>query len=166
MQGRAADILGVHLAARDGHGHRERSRILRGLGALWRARRQTQRLVKGGHLDPVDIPRRQAMPLAQVKRCAHRRLRPAAHRKRFEILLKDEPALPKVGPDIRNLGRFHRHRRRTGKAIRRQIGRRHPRHRAPARPILEHRGMVDAAHHLTAWSVILGDPDGLAGLPP
>jgi hypothetical protein len=59
---------------------------------------------------------------------------------------------------------FHADGRRTGKSVCRQIGSRHACHCTPARAVLDHGRMVDAAHHLAAWSVILGNAQRFACL--
>ena len=100
----------------------------------------------------------------QVGGRLYRRLRPAAHRIRLEILLAQAPALSQIGPEIADLFALDHERRRAGEAGGGEVGGTRTRHRAPAGAILDHGGKVDAAHHLTARPVIFGDAQRLAGL--
>ena len=103
------------------------------------------------------------MVALQLRRRLDRRLRPAAHRIGLEILLVDAPARAHIAPQAGDVIAFQGDCRRPGKAFARQTCRRRPRHGAPARTVLDHGRIVDAAHHLAARAVVLGNAQRLAG---
>ena len=91
-----------------------------------------------------------------------RRLRPAADGPWLEILLHDPPALAEIAPDLARP--IEQEGRRAGETIGREKRRRHTRERAPARTVLHHGRMVDAAQHLAARAVIFGGAERVARL--
>src|SRR5690349_5332926 len=72
----------------------------------------------------------------------HRRLRPAAHGIRLEILLEDPPARAEVAPAFARRVGLDGQRGRAGESALREERGAHPGVRAPARAVLEHRRVL------------------------
>ena len=120
--------------------------------------------MEGIDLDVTDVIGAKTIRQHQITHAVDRRMCPAADRIRLYILRLHDPAAAKIGPEGCRLLSLDRDRRRTGKAAFGKDGRGDADHRTPARPVMQHAGIRDLAHHLAAGAMIFGDADGLAKL--
>ena len=125
---------------------------------------QTHPFMEGVDADVPDILMRQAVRHHQFADAVNRRMRPAADRIGLHILVGHDPARTQVGPDTRHLVGLDGDGRRAGESLLGKDGGRNADHCTPARPVMEHAGAGDLAHHLASRAVIFGDADGLAEL--
>jgi len=102
--------------------------------------------------------------LLQGQRAGDGRLRPAANRVRLEVLLGDEPSVTQIGPNAGYVSAFDCQRWRAGKATAGHQPGTDAGHRSPARAVLNHGRIVNAAHHRQAWAVVFSDAQCVAGL--
>ena len=145
---------------RDGKGQR----ILRHRGAVGHALEQTGAFMEGVDLDVSYVIGAEPVCQHQITHAVDRRMRPAADRIGLYILRLHHPAAAEIGPEGCRLFSLDRDRRRAGETTFGQNGRGDTDHRTPARPVMQHAGVRDLAHHLAAGAVIFGDADGLAKL--
>ena len=117
--------------------------------------------MKGVYFDLLDLMCAKTMLLHQAAGALNRGLRPAANGVGFVILLAHVPPLTKICPIT--VGFFDGDGGSACKSLSRELGGSDPCHGAPARPVFEHSGMINAAHHLAPRAVIFSDAKCMPG---
>ena len=147
------------------HQHRRSSkpqRILRlGRGSR-RLHHQSRGFSKGPDRNPLHLLGLKPVRALEPPQRIQGGMGPATDRIGFDIVPDHGPVLPQIAPDMRQFRRLHGDRRGTCKAALGHQKSLRPNERPHARTVMQHRGIVDLAHHLAARSVIFGDAQRLA----
>ena len=136
--------------------------ILRLCGAGGHAGEQTGSLVKGADFERGDVPMCEAMVVHHLSDGVNGGVGPAADRIGLDVIIGHGPAGAESVPELRHIWRLNRNGRRAGEAALREKSGCEADQRAHARAVMEHRRVVNLAHHLAAGAVVFGDAHGVA----
>ena len=136
---------------------REREAVLCLLSARRPILVEPYRIVERLDLDMLDGLDGDPVGPLERERGLDGRLSPAADRIWLEIHFEDAPPVSEVAPERGNRLAFDHECRRASEAVSGEVGGAQTHHRAPPGSVLDHRWEIDAAHHLTAWTVVLSD---------